>query len=172
MRGLAPVLGPKVRILILGSMPGTRSLSEQRYYAHPRNALWPIIEHLTGIPVDAEYSTRIRALPDHGIGLWDVLAECVRPGSLDQHIRSDSVRVNDFGAVFDRCPRIECIAFNGQKAATLFERHVQDHRVPKVREVKRVTLPSTSPAHAAMTVAEKCAAWADALSGYLSRLAS
>ena len=54
-----------------------------------------------------------------------------------------------------RCPRIETIVFNGQPAARLFRRHVRD--LP--RPVRLLTLPSTSPAHAARSPAQKLRHW-------------
>jgi len=35
LTGLAPLLAPDTRILILGSFPGATSLAQAQYYAHP-----------------------------------------------------------------------------------------------------------------------------------------
>ena len=45
-----PVVAPDTRVLVLGSLPGERSLADGRYYAHPRNRFW----HLMGTVIGAE----------------------------------------------------------------------------------------------------------------------
>ncbi|MDT8437564.1 MAG: DNA-deoxyinosine glycosylase [Wenzhouxiangellaceae bacterium] len=165
LQGLAPLPAPGARVLVLGSMPGAQSLTEQRYYAHPRNAFWPIIEQLTGVAAAWPYAERIARLPETGIALWDVVAQCVRPGSLDQRIRADSVQVNDFEELFRCCPRIERIVFNGQTAARLYARHVLPTLPETFAAIERAVAPSTSPAHAAMDFEAKCSAWQRALDG-------
>lgn len=169
-RSFPPVSSPKASILILGSMPGVQSLRAQQYYAHPRNAFWPILMQALGIIAahDAplpSYEARLHHLREHGIALWDVLQYCERPGSLDASIRRDSMVLNDFGAFMAQHPRIRRICFNGATAATLFERHA----APVLEDMnllpsERVRLPSTSPAHAGMPKQAKLEAWRAALS--------
>lgn len=157
--GFPPVARADARILILGSLPGGRSIAEQQYYAHPRNAFWPIMREIFG--VDGDYATRCRQLTEQRIALWDVLASSVRPGSLDADIRDDSARVNDFDMFFQRHPHIECIAFNGRKAAQLYAKFVTASALRE--DVRQLDLPSTSPAYAAMPLSGKLAAWRAAL---------
>lgn len=148
-----PSISPRCRVLILGTMPGVASLQAGQYYAHPRNQFWDIMGALFGAGRALSYAKRMARLRAAGVALWDVVAECERPGSLDAAIRNE--RANDLAGLLRRCPRIAVIAFNGQPAARLFRRHVRD--LP--RAVDTVVLPSTSPAHAARSRREKLAAW-------------
>jgi hypoxanthine-DNA glycosylase len=158
-----PVVGPAARALILGSMPGEASLRQQQYYGHPRNAFWPILCELLGIPPQASYADRCAALVGHGIALWDVIAACERPGSLDQAIRPETVRVNDFGAFFDATPGVVQIVFNGGTAEREYRRRVLPALQPPHCEIQQHRLPSTSPAHAALRFEQKRAAWRSVL---------
>ncbi len=163
-RCFAPVFDDRARILVLGSMPGVRSLQDQRYYAHPRNAFWPIMASLLGFEAQADYEARLQHLARHGIALWDVIARCRRRGSLDQRIEPDSVVVNDFGWLFDRCPGLVRIVFNGRAAEQAWIRRVQPALAPPASNLERLRMPSTSPAHAALSVEHKRLAWARAIS--------
>lgn len=152
-----PVAAPDARILILGSMPGQASLTAGRYYAHPRNAFWPIIGELFGFSPDLPYLQRLQLLQAAGIALWDVIAACERSGSLDADIVPDSVRANDFAAFFAVHRKIHDVFFNGAAAEQAFRRHVMPGL--SVVGVSFRRLPSTSPAHAAQGYAQKLAAW-------------
>ena len=158
-RGFPPIAGPDARVLILGSLPGQASLAARQYYAHPRNAFWPILAEIVGFAADAPYEARTAALVRAGIAVWDVCAAATRPGSLDSAIAAASVKPNDFAAFFAAHPRIARVAFNGAAAATLYRRHC----LPDLGRVF-VRLPSTSPAHASMNFAAKCAKWSQGLS--------
>lgn len=87
----APVIAPDCRLLILGSMPGQRSLQEQAYYAHPQNRFWPMMETLFGVAASLPYAERLQQLQAHGVGIWDVLNQCFRVGSLDSEIEEASI---------------------------------------------------------------------------------
>ena len=154
--GLPPVVDSGTRVLVLGSMPGDLSLRMQQYYAHPRNAFWRIMSDLLGFDVQADYDARLAGLRSAGIGLWDVLRNCERPGSLDSAIVRDSMEVNDFGALFDEYRGIARVFFNGAKAEHVYLRLVAPRLESGVRTVR---LPSTSPAHASVTYDAKLRAW-------------
>lgn len=166
LEGLPAVAAADARVLVLGSMPGAASLTAQQYYAHPRNAFWPIMGAIAGAGPQLPYLQRLPRLTDAGIALWDVLAHCVRVGSLDARIEPGSVAVNDFDAFLAAHPRITLVALNGGTAARMFARHV----APSLpRQVASVALPSTSPAHAAMRLEEKLDAWRSAIAPCLPR---
>jgi hypoxanthine-DNA glycosylase len=151
LTGLAPVLDQRTRILVLGSFPGAASLAAQQYYAHPRNHLWPILSALVGEDLAAlAYADRLPRLLAHGFGLWDVLGACEREGSLDAAIRQPAA--NDFAQLRKLCPALETIGFNGQAAGKFAPQFFAEGYCT-------VVLPSTSPAHAAMSFEQKLALW-------------
>lgn len=163
---LAPVITPSVRVLVLGSMPGTASLRRAEYYAHPRNLFWDFIEELFGIARSQPYAQRLEALNRQGVGLWDVAAHCRRQGSLDAAIERDSVVPNDFATLYARLPDLRAICFNGRAAADLYVRKVLPGLDEKRQAIHRISLPSTSPANAAIPAPEKLGHWREALTAY------
>ena len=158
-QGFSPVACADARWLILGSLPGARSIAEQQYYAHPQNTFWRIMQELFGI--EGDYEARCAQLSANGIALWDVLHSSVRPGSMDADIQMSSAAVNDFAAFFSAHPDVTMVAFNGKKAEQLFTRFVEPDL--KIVNVRRVALPSTSPAYASMPFSGKLRLWRDAL---------
>lgn len=155
--GFPPVANGQARLLILGSMPGQASLQAAQYYAHPRNAFWRIMGDLLGAGPELPYAQRLVRLQAAGVALWDVIAACQRGGSLDADIVGASVRVNDFSAFLAVHRSIERIFFNGAAAEASFRRHVLPGLAERPLALHR--LPSTSPAHAARSYADKLAAW-------------
>jgi TDG/mug DNA glycosylase family protein len=153
------------KILILGSMPGAASLGAAQYYAHPQNAFWKILGEITGLPADATYPQRLQGLMASGIALWDVLHSCEREGSLDSAIDSSSVRANDFAAFFRKHRQIRTVCFNGAAA----QRYYNGHVLPALEQsgVTYIRLPSTSPAHAALSFQRKLAAWLGVIGPHL-----
>lgn len=158
VQGFAPIATPHARVLVLGSMPGVASLRAGQYYGHPRNAFWPIMAQLFDFDALAPYPQRVAALRRHGIAVWDVLAACVRPGSLDSDIDPGSIRVNDFDHFLRGQPELRRICFNGATAHAVFRRQVLP-ALAVAPTFDLVQLPSTSPAHAGMPFVDKCRIW-------------
>ncbi len=161
LTGLPPLVQPGVQVLILGSMPGQASLTQQCYYGHPRNQFWPLMQALFGVEAALLYVARCQALLDAGIALWDVIGQCQRPGSLDSAIVSDSITFNDIAALCRQYPEIRQIWLNGGKAAQSFrqyQRWLAAGDWPGAGMMIR-TLPSTSPAHASVSFADKLLLW-------------
>jgi TDG/mug DNA glycosylase family protein len=161
----APVFRNDATALVLGSVPGEASLRAAAYYAHPRNAFWPIVAAVYGFDAAAPYGERVASLIDARVALWDVVQTCERHGSLDASIVGTSVVANDIAGMLVAAPAIDRVVLNGQAAAALFRRHAAPAVVARLgqRRVRVVVAPSTSPAHAARTFEAKLAVWRDAL---------
>ena len=161
--GFPPIADARARVLVLGSLPGRKSLEMQQYYAQPYNAFWRIMGELAGARPHLPYRARLARLRAHGIAVWDVLAAGEREGSLDSAIVPGSIVVNDFSAFFARHGKIELICFNGNTAAKLFLRRVLPMLAPDQAAIERRVLPSTSPAYASLPFAQKLERWAAGL---------
>jgi hypoxanthine-DNA glycosylase len=159
----SPIADAHVRVLILGSLPGQVSLQRQQYYAQPQNAFWKIMGQLFGAGPELLYEERVQRLVQNGIALWDVCAAAQRPGSLDASIVHSSVVPNDLASFIESHPGVGLICFNGGKAAELYRRLVLPGLPATVYAIRYETLPSTSPAHAAMPFEEKLMRWAAVL---------
>lgn len=150
--GFSPVIDSETRLLILGSLPGEASLTAGQYYAHPRNAFWPLIGGVLGQDLSSlSYDDRLDRLKAHGVGLWDVIASAERSGSLDAAIRSPEAA--DLVGLVEGLPRLRAVAFNGGLAARL------GRRILACVEVDLIDLPSSSPAHAS-PLSAKAERWA------------
>ncbi|WP_226941354.1 DNA-deoxyinosine glycosylase [Janthinobacterium violaceinigrum] len=153
-----PVVDADTRLLILGSLPGEKSLAHSQYYAHPQNKFWMLLGEVLGVDLKSlPYEARLATLLAHGVGLWDVVAQAHRSGSLDSNIRNRDD--NDLPGLLARFPAIRAIAFNGGTAAKLGIK-VLGGQAPHYRIVE---LPSSSPAYT-LSYAEKQKKWSDLLS--------
>lgn len=160
--GFEPIAVPDATVLILGTLPSVLSLEKHEYYGNPQNAFWRVMGELFDAGPELPYADRSQRLGRRGIAIWDVLQSAARRGSMDTAIEFDSATPNDFRAFYDAHPKLELVCFNGKKAAELYERLVvrqgKGSIVPADNKAMR-TLPSTSPAHASMTFAEKVRHW-------------
>ncbi|MEW6345706.1 MAG: DNA-deoxyinosine glycosylase [Paraburkholderia sp.] len=152
-RCFPPVVDANTRVLVLGSLPGEVSLAQSQYYAHKQNRFWSLIGDVTGEDLRSlDYLTRLQTLLRHRVGLWDVVAEAQREGSLDSRIRNHAS--NDLMALVESLPHLAAVAFNGGTAARLGTRALQGAE----GKVAFISLPSSSPAYT-MAYAEKLKAW-------------
>jgi len=151
-----PFVNDQTEILILGTMPGAMSLEKQEYYAYPQNQFWKIMYTLfSELPVSTNFSEKVKLLQDNNIGIWDVLANCERKGSLDIHIKNQVE--NDIEGLLQKHPKIKTILFNGKESYKYFDR--------KFKHLEGITyhvLPSTSPANT-IGFDKKLEAWRKAL---------
>lgn len=135
-----PIIDHASKILILGSIPGVKSLEKQQYYAHPQNAFWKIIFTLFNENFTEDYSQKLGILKKHHIALWDVIDSCERKGSLDSEIRNEEA--NQIAELLKEHPDIKAIFCNGGKSYKNLQKILgKNFRIPVY------LLPSTSPLH-------------------------
>lgn len=143
-KSFKPSIDNNSRILILGSMPGIKSLEEQQYYAHPQNRFWKVMGNICNEPKlsELDYDTKLKILLNSNIALWDTIKSCKREGSLDSDIQNE--KPNNIGKLLKTYPNIEIICLNGNKSYSAFKKYF-----PVLFE-KYVCyrMPSTSPANA------------------------
>lgn len=158
-RSFLPVYAPQARVMIVGSMPSVKSLADAQYYAHPRNAFWPILFDVFGAARTDDYEARKALIRENGLSLWDAAACCEREGSLDSNMRD--VQYNDFASLYARCPGIHTVLCNGGTAHSLFVKSgaAGDRRV--------IRMPSTSPAYT-MPFEKKLEIWKETLASVLN----
>lgn len=152
LQGLPAQVDAECRVLVLGSMPGAMSLQEARYYAHPRNRFWPLMGALCHFDPQLDYEQRLARMRQAGIGLWDVIGQCRRRGSLDADIVRGSEVPNPLPELMPRLPRLAAIACNGATAMQAFKRHVRPALSADAAGLPVLALPSTSPANAAWSL--------------------
>ncbi|KKC24732.1 DNA-deoxyinosine glycosylase [Sphingomonas sp. SRS2] len=149
-----PIVDQDTRVLFLGSLPGEASLRAARYYAHPQNQFWRLVGAVIGdegLP-GLDYPNRLAALAAAGVGLWDVVADAVRQGSLDGAIRDH--RPNDLAALVASLPVLRAIGFNGATAARIGRKMIGEPA-----GIVLIDLPSSSPAYT-LNYAAKLHDWA------------
>lgn len=151
-----PIVDEHCTVLLLGTMPGERSLRLQQYYGHAGNHFWKLIYTLFNQPLDPDYQGRKQFLLEHHIALWDVLESCTCEGSLDSNIKNE--KVNDFAAFYRRYPRIRHVFFDSRKAEEFYLRHVK-----KSEDKVYHLLPSPSRANASKSFEQKLEAWTELL---------
>lgn len=159
-----PQVAADCRVLILGTVPSRRSLELRQSYGHAQNFFWPLMGELFDAGPELEYHERIARLHARGVGIWDVLKQCERPGSLDSSIVPESEVPNAIPRLLREHASIRAIALNGGKAQQAFRRHI----VPQLDDALRMrieilALPSTSPANASIPRTEKQRRWRELL---------
>lgn len=136
----SPIIDAQSEILILGSIPGVKSLEKQQYYGHPQNKFWKIIFQLLSEEFTDDYTQRIATIHKHHIALWDVIDSCERKGSLDSEIRNEEA--NQIEELLEAYPNVKAIFCNGGKSYKNLQKLLgKNYRLPIF------LLPSTSPLH-------------------------
>ena len=149
--GLPPVARPDARLLVLGSLPGERSLRQARYYAHPQNHFWRLLGEVLGTHLaEQPYEARLALLMERGVALWDVIGRARRQGSLDAELRD--VEARDLLGFTAALPELRAVALNGAAAAGIGRRALGE------TSLEMLDLPSSSPAYT-LPFAAKAERW-------------
>ncbi|RKT00777.1 DNA-deoxyinosine glycosylase [Flavobacterium sp. 123] len=152
IRSFLPIVNSDTEILILGTMPGVASLSKQEYYGNPKNHFWKIIYSLySTLPVSEVFEEKKQLILANKIGLWDVLENCERKGSLDIHIKNH--KENDFEILFEKYPSIKMLIFNGKESHKYFLK-----KYGPLEGITYCVMPSSSPANT-MSFENKLKIW-------------
>ena len=156
--GLRPIANGDSKLLLLGSLPGDRSLETRQYYAHPQNQFWKLLSAAFEESIGLEYEERIEFLHRRRLALWDVAESATRPGSLDSQMTG--VTVNPIPELLKNCPHIAAIGLNGRKSQQLFEKSF-----PRI-DLPSSYLPSSSPAHT-IPLKQKLVVWQQFIRSHL-----
>ena len=148
----SPLIYKNVEILILGSLPGKKSIELKEYYGHPRNRMWKILCAITNCDLPTDYGSKKIFLQKNKIGLWDVASSAERKGSLDSNIKKEIP--NDVDKLLIDFPSIKVIGFNGKKSEIMFNKFFELNQT-----IKYVPLPSSSPANMAISFEDICLRW-------------
>lgn len=147
-----PVSNSDTIILILGTMPGEKSLSLQEYYAHSRNRFWKVISAITKRKLPQSYEEKKNFLLKEKIGIWDVAYKVNRKGSLDSEI--SNVVPNDLESFIAKHPKLRVVAFNGKKSESLYDEYFE-----RKEGIIYIPLPSSSPANTTINFDSLCMKW-------------
>lgn len=147
-----PISNADTTILILGTLPGDKSLELGEYYGHSRNKFWKIISTITENDLPLTYTDKKALLRKTKIGIWDVAHKANRKGSLDSAILGEEP--NDLDSFIARHKNLKVIGFNGKKAQTLFDKYFD-----RKSSLRYISLPSSSPANTSIDFNNICNQW-------------
>lgn len=147
-----PLVNQNSKILILGTMPGEKSLELQEYYGNKGNSFWKLLFTLFDQPLPKEYAEKKQLLKENDIALWDVLAYCERTGSLDSNIKNE--KANDFESFYKQYPNIRHVFFSSKNASNFYDKYVG-----RKKDLQYSILPSPSGANASKSFLQKLEEW-------------
>lgn len=123
-----PLIDNNSKFVIIGTLPGRKSLIRKQYYADENNLFWDIIYRVIDhdkfksklVQEEFDYTTRCKFILAHKIGLWDILSSAKRQNSSDSKIYDE--RYNDFPKFLKGYPSVTKLIFNGAKAFKYFKK--------------------------------------------------
>ena len=148
------LLGPGLRLVLVGINPGRASAAAAAHFANPRNDFWRLLE-ASGLTPELLGPERQAEVLRYGIGITNAALRTT-PGSGD-------LRAADFAGSAERLARVAAdvrpsvMAFVGKEAfrGAFGERPELGLQARTLGETRLFVLPSTSPANAAVPWAER-----------------
>jgi double-stranded uracil-DNA glycosylase len=105
---IGDVIGPGLRLLLVGINPGVRSAQVGAHFAHPGNRFWPAL-HAAGItPRQLSAATQDELIP-LGVGITNLAA---RPSALASELSAEELRAGGrrlVALVENRAPRVVAV---------------------------------------------------------------
>ena len=150
-----PFAAPDSEILILGSFPSVKSREQMFYYGHPMNRFWRILAAIYQTNTPQTIDEKKSFCLEHHIALYDVIHSCEIKGSSDASIKN-AIPSDILNLIHET--HIKIILINGKKASDLFFRY---QTIDK--DIKVFSLPSTSPANAAISFESLAEVWGKAI---------
>ena len=158
-KSFKPSINGNSKVLILGSMPGIKSLKEQQYYAHPQNRFWKVMGAICNETKlhQFNYDLKLKTLLKNNIALWDTIKSCKREGSLDSDIQNEIP--NNIRNLLKKYANIKTICLNGNKSYSAFKKYFPD----LLEKYTWHKMPSTSPANAKYNIENLYQEWSSAI---------
>lgn len=119
IQGLPPEICDDSKVLILGDLPGEKSIKRKKYYANNLNRLWRVIYEAFGKTYEDSitYDEKLDFLHSHGIALWDLLESGrrtkIRKGFQVKTVIECEV-ANDFDNFLKKYPNVRVVIINGK----------------------------------------------------------
>ena len=153
-KAFPPFIYADSEILILGTMPGEKSLDLQEYYGNRGNQFWRLLYALFDEELSHDYNEKRNFLKRHKIAVWDVLSHCEREGSLDSKIKNEIP--NNFRTFYKDNPHLKNVLFSSKKASAYYDKYVG-----RREGMHYDILPSPSGANATKSFADKLKIWSE-----------
>lgn len=140
-----PIIFEGSEVLLLGTLPGNKSLQLNFYYADPRNYFWKFFSKYTGHPKPHNMNEVSKILKETKVALWDMYDFGIRKNKQDKETSRDSdIKQeiwNNIPSLLTDYPNIKRIGIMGGDPYEEFQKSY-----PFINAVR---LPSTSSSNGA-----------------------
>lgn len=140
VKGFPPIIFEDSEVLLLGTLPGNKSLQQNFYYADPRNYFWKFFSKYSGHAKPHNMNEISKILKESKVALWDMYDSGIRQNKQGKKTSNDldiqQEIWNDIPALLTDYPNIKRVGIMGGKPYKKFQK-----RYPSIHTE---CLPSTS----------------------------